>query len=152
MSQGWNFVIKCLACSAVLSASNTNIASTRLHISWGWVEGSEELIIKAFLETQNKKQNSVCLVLRLQPLLSSTWLHILVHMFCLRCWINDLEVVSSHFNLQSCPWKQCVLCHRIPTAWLCFMARRGAGTFLNHLWSVFGSKAVGISVLWMKRP
>lgn len=47
-----------------------NTASTRLRISWGWVEESGELILKVFLETQNKKQNSICLVLHFQPFCS----------------------------------------------------------------------------------
>lgn len=143
MSQDWNFVINYLARSAVLSANNTNIASTRLCLPWGWVEGGGELIMKVFfLEAQSKKQDGVCVLLYFLSLLQSTWTQALVHRFCsccVSCWINDPEVGSFHLDSQSCPWKsEWVLCQLIPIAWLYSITRRGLGTFkkaaLKFIW------------------
>lgn len=69
MSQGWNFVIKCLACSAVLSASNTNIA--RLHISWGWGEGRREY--NSFPGSSEDKAEQCLWSSALGALLQPTW-------------------------------------------------------------------------------
>lgn len=61
VSQGWNFVIKCLACSAVLSANNTNTASTRLCISWMRMSRREWRIDNRRLYRKLKIKSRTCL-------------------------------------------------------------------------------------------